>query len=536
MARPTVVAVEIRVLGPIEVVDNGRTISVPATKERMLLAALAANANQVVEVGRLIDVLWGGAPPRSAQKTLQTYVLHLRRFLGPWLLTRPPGYVLQLAPEAIDAVAFERAVGAGRLALLRGDLAEGVDLLGQAVATWRGRPYEGFDHPLFTAESARLDELRIAAIEDSAEARLDIDRPDVLVADLEALVAANPLRERLWALLMHALYRAARQGDALRAYQRARTVLIAELGVEPGELLQRMEAAVLRHDRGLDRTAVPPTPRYATTHDGLRIGYWTRGDGPRDIVLCAEWVFNLELLWEMPEIWPLLDRLSGDARLVVVQRRGTGVSDRADDATFSPPSACVADVDAVLDELGCGEVALVGWGHGGQVALVYAAQRPARVSCVAVVNGYARLSATDGYDPGLSQQALDEFLAFMEQAWGTEAPTVPIFGPIVGMDPQVRARAGRLNRLVATPREAVGIQRSIHDFDVRADLSGVHAPALVVHLEHSITGEANARWLAEHLPRADYVELPGYFLPTAEEARALGDTIVEFVRGRGSSR
>ena len=523
-------AVELRVLGPVEVVDDGRVVRVSAEKERVLLACLIASANEVVDVDRLVDVLWGDRPPRSAQKTLQTYVLHLRRILGKRLVTRAPGYVLDVAAESIDAVAFEREVGAGRLALLRGDAAEGVARLRAAAACWRGRPYEGFDHPMFEAESVRLEELRVGAIEDALEAQLDVDEPTGLVPELESLVTSHPLRERLWTLLMLALYRSGRQADALRAYQRARAVLVDELGLEPGERLRRMEGAILAHDPSLDGRSVPPSAQYARSVDGLRIGYWLRGEGPPDVVLCAEWVFNLELLWEFSEVRPLLDRLSRAARLIVVQRRGTGVSDRADDATFAPPEDCVPDVDAVLDELGCGRVALIGWGHGGQVALTYAARRPARVSCVAVVNGYARLSAAPDYEAGLAEDVLETFLATMEATWGTDGPAVPILGPVAGVDLDVRTRAGRLNRLIASPREAVTIQRAVHAFDVRAALPGVQVPALVVHLADSITGAANARWLAEHLPDATYLELPGWYLPTADEARAVGDAIVDFIR------
>ena len=132
-------------------------------------------------------MLWGEKPPRSAQKTLQTYILHLRRFLGARLVTRPPGYMLDVPPESVDAIAFERDVGAGRLALLRGDAAEGVARLYDAAARWRGRPYEGFDHPMFVAESVRLEELRLGSIEDALEARLDFDEPAVLVPELPAV-------------------------------------------------------------------------------------------------------------------------------------------------------------------------------------------------------------------------------------------------------------------------------------------------------------------------------------------------------------
>lgn len=518
-------------LGPIEVVDGDRVVPVPATKERMVLARLVADVNTVVAADELVDVLWGDEPPRSARKTLQTYVLHLRRFLGDRLATRAPGYVLEMDPGAIDTVVFERAVGSGRLSLLRGDTAEGVAAIGRAVALWRGRPYEGFDRPVFANEAVRLEELRLGAVEGALEARLDLlEDTSAVIGELEALVTRHPFREPLWALLMRALYRAGRQGDALRTYQRARKILVEELGVEPGAALRSTESAVLAHDPRLDRDEPPPTARYAMTTDGLRIGYWTRGEGPPDVVLCAEWVFNLELIWEMPEIRPLFERLSGAARLIVVQRRGSGVSDRADDAGFAPPEECVADVDAVLDELGCERVAVLGWGHGGQVAIAYAARRPARVSCIGIVNGYARLSATDDYDAGLPAEFLEVFLAFMEQTWGTDGPAVPIFGPEIGMDPDVRTRAGRLNRLIATPREAARIQRTVHDFDVRADVAQVRAPAMVVHLAGSTTGAANARWLADHLPEARYVELPGYYLPTPDQARAVADTLVDFIR------
>ena len=522
-------------LGPVEVLVDGERRVISATKERVVLAALIANANRAVDVDVLAEAVWGDDRPRTATKTLQTYVLHLRRVVGAALATRPPGYVLEVDPETIDAVSFERDVARGRLALLRGDAAAAASHLAAALDRWRGRPYEGFDREPFVTEQRRLEELRAGAIDDWLEARLAAEPPEAVVADLEAAVVEAPLRERRSALLMQALYLGGRQGDALRTYERARSALVEELGVEPGVELRRMEQRILEQDPTLhgEEHRRAPTPLYATTSDGLRIGYWTRGTGPPDVVLCAEWVFNLELLWEMPEVRPFLDRLCRASRLIVVQRRGTGVSDR-DDRGFALPHDCVPDVDAVLDTLGCGEVALVGWGHGGQVALAYAARRPERVGRMAIVNGYARLSATADYPEGLPSAFLDGFLGLMEEVWGTDGPAVPIFGPEVGLDMAVRTRAGRLNRLIASPREAVAIQTAVHGFDVRADVDRVRVPVLVAHLEGSITGSANARWLASHLPDAQYVELPGYFIPTAAEAAHLGDVLVEFLTARPS--
>lgn len=530
----TVGPVEFRVLGPLEVIEGGRTVEIAAAKERAVLAILLAAANRVVPVDRLIAELWGEDPPRSAHKTLQTYVSHLRRVLGDRLATRPPGYLLLVAEGELDSTEFERIVGEGRLALLRGDGPIAAELLGTGLARWHGAAYEGVDlEGTVRAESVRLDELRLAATEDWLEARIGAGDHRDVAAELDALVALYPLRERLWSLLMQALYRAGRQADALRAFQRARAILVEELGIEPGPELRAVESAVL----GQRLTATthglqPPAAQYVTNPEGLQIGYSTFGTGSRDLVFLGDVYLSLDLLWEFTELTSVLEPLLPGSRLISVQRRGTRMSDREPDGTLAPPEACIADVDAALLAAGANErVALVGWGHGGQVAIAYAAARPERVSALVAVNTFARLSATAGYDEGYSAEFLETWLSFVGEKWGRNLSAAPIFGP-AGDDPLLITRLARLERLVANPRDAVALHRALNHFDVRELVPAVRCPALVVFLTGSVSGRAGARWLADNLPAGHYTELPGHFMPTASEADALGAAIEAFLRDK----
>ena len=260
---------EFRVLGPLEAIgDDGRPVRLGGQRERALLALLLTRPNQVISVDAIVDGLWGGAPPRSAEKTLQSHVVRLRRTLEPArprgapgevLITREPGYLLRVAPQALDATRFEQLVRQGREQLTAGDPRAGAATLRQALALWRGPAFQEFQHTSFAQpEAERLAELRLGAIEDRLHAELAAGKDRELVPELEGLVAEQPLRERLWAALLLALYRAGRQADALRAYQRARTMLVEELGIEPGVELRRLQAAILAQDPALDLIRAGP--------------------------------------------------------------------------------------------------------------------------------------------------------------------------------------------------------------------------------------------------------------------------------------
>ena len=253
---------EFRILGPFEVTERGRPLDVGAGKQRALLALLLLNAGEVVSTDRLIDALWGDQPPASALNSVHVYVSQLRKaFANGHLETHGHGYRLALEPEQVDLGRFERLLGQGRTLLAAGEAERAAEALRAAIDLWRGPPLSdvGFE-PFAGGEIARLEELRVAALEERIEADLALGRDAELVPELEALVREHPLRERLRAQLMLALYRSGRQAEALDAYREARRTLADDLGLEPGRGLQELERAILRHDAQLEAPAQPSLP------------------------------------------------------------------------------------------------------------------------------------------------------------------------------------------------------------------------------------------------------------------------------------
>ncbi len=241
---------EIRLLGPLEVRSQGRVVAVAGRRLRLLLAVLALQAGQVVSAERLIDLLWEeAAAPADPANALQALVSRLRRALdsaGERLVSRPSGYLLALEPEQVDAIRFERLCRDGHAAFAAGRHAQATATLREALALWHGPALADFTgEPFAAANAARLEELRLAAVEDRIAAELRLGGHAGLVGELETLTAEHPLRERLHALLMRALYAAGRQADALAVYQRVRAALAERAGLDPGPELRQLEAAIL---------------------------------------------------------------------------------------------------------------------------------------------------------------------------------------------------------------------------------------------------------------------------------------------------
>jgi ABC-type transport system substrate-binding protein/DNA-binding SARP family transcriptional activator/streptogramin lyase len=245
--------VEFRILGPFEAARSGRVLELPAGKPRALLALLLLRRGEVVSVDTLVDELWGETPPQTAAKNVQGYVARLRRALGDGLLaTRSPGYALQLDDDALDSARFEALVEQAR----HDEAAAASDHLREALALWRGPPLADFAYESFAQdEIRRLEHLRLGAVEDRIEADLALSRHEQVLPELESLVAAHPLRERLQGQLLVALYRSGRQAEALEAYRAARRRFVDELGVEPGPELQALERRILQHDPALQSPA-----------------------------------------------------------------------------------------------------------------------------------------------------------------------------------------------------------------------------------------------------------------------------------------
>ena len=274
--RPSAASIDaattFRVLGPLEVSVGASLLEVGGRQERALLALLLTAPGRVFSIPAIVAGLWGERPPRRADHTVMSYVSRLRRGLpdgvATSVVTRRPGYLVSIEPDQVDAERFRSLVGKGHRELAAGRPELAADSLREALGLWRGDAYAEFDAPFAVAERSALEELRLAALEDRVSAELDIGEAPDLVAELEALVSAHPLRERLWAQLMTALYRSGRQADALRSYQRARSSLVDELGVEPGDELQNRHALVLAHDPRL----LGPGTDQVTTWRAARAG------------------------------------------------------------------------------------------------------------------------------------------------------------------------------------------------------------------------------------------------------------------------
>jgi DNA-binding SARP family transcriptional activator len=256
---------EFRILGPLEVAEGGVPVALGAPKQRALLAVLLLHANEVVSAQRLIDELWGEAPPARAPKLIQHYVSGLRKVLpAAVLLTRAPGYLLRVEPGQLDLIEFERLLEEAKRRAAEGEIARAADLYRHALSLWRGPALEDAALEGHGArEAARLDDLRLAAVVERIELELELRHHAELVGELELLAERHPWQERFRAQLMLALYRSGRQAEALEVYQAARRTLIDELGLEPSHELQRLERAILEQDPSLELPAEPRRPAEA---------------------------------------------------------------------------------------------------------------------------------------------------------------------------------------------------------------------------------------------------------------------------------
>jgi DNA-binding SARP family transcriptional activator len=245
-----------RLLGPLEVTCDGAPLELGGPKQRALLTLLLLDAGRAVSTDRLIEALWGERPPRTAATSLQNFVSQLRKLLGPErIVTRPPGYLLRVEPAALDINRAQTLLEEARIA----SAIERGTKLRDALALWRGSPLEEFAYDAFAQnEIARLEELQLTLLEERIDVELEAGETAELTGELEALVAAHPLRERFREQLMLALYRSGRQAEALDAFQRGRRALVEELGIDPSPRLQQLHAAILRQEIGLEPSRAVP--------------------------------------------------------------------------------------------------------------------------------------------------------------------------------------------------------------------------------------------------------------------------------------
>jgi predicted ATPase/DNA-binding SARP family transcriptional activator len=332
---------EFRVLGPLEASRDGQAVDLGAHRQRALLAALLVRADEVVSRERLVDELWGDVAPPSATNMVQVYVSRLRKALGRDLLvTRPPGYMLRLGDAQLDSITLADRLARAREAMAQARAGEVLDALSEALELWRGPPLADFTYESFAqAEAARLEELRLEAIELRMDAELALGRHARLVGELEQLIAQHPFRERLRGLLMLALYRSGRQAEALASYRAARKAMADELGIRPSRALRELEQAILAQDRELGAVAADAPLARPTAEsvpiNNLPVELTSLVGRERDVALVGELLAHHRLV---TVVGP-----GGVGKTRVACRVASTISDRFQDGV------CFVDMTVVAD-------------------------------------------------------------------------------------------------------------------------------------------------------------------------------------------
>lgn len=567
------VQVEIGVLGELRVVVDGVELTPRAPKERALLALLAVNRERLVTVDRLLGQLWPELPPDRGRHVLQVRIAEIRKLLGgvgaaALVESNSAGYRLRISAESLDADRFAGLVEAARVCELAKDTLGAAGTLRHALGLWRGEPFADVHGCVaLQTEAARLTELRLGAIEHRIAAELADGCHQRLLPELEALVMEHPLRERLWEHRVLALYRCGRQTDALRALAAIRRILIDEVGVDRNPALQTLEADVLAQRATLDwvptatarwvlpdpfeapadriangtatshelpRTGPAPcTPevRYAKTSDGVHLAYQVVGEGPPDLIIIPGFISELDNWWEA---WDgrLVRRLATFSRLILFDKRGTGLSDR-------PPAIdvddWVEDVRTVLDAVGADRPVVVGMSAGGPIAILFAATYPERTGPLVLYGASPRMltDGTEDYPSRFTMPEREALIARIEAGWGTGV-ALEWFCPSIAEDPEMCAQFGRFERRSASPGAASAYLRTLGKIDVRDALPLISTPTLVLHpTRDRAIPIAIARYTAARIPGAVLKELDtaDHLIWFSEAIDAITDEIQNFVTG-----
>lgn len=501
--RPDVPAV--RMFGPLELTLAHRTVGareLGGIKPRQLLEVLLLERGRPVPKDRIADCLWGERLPVSTAATIETYVSQLRRIVGRQVIrTEAGGYRIPAGSVTTDVDEFDAlvqraaaATGEWRRAALRSalDLATGELLADEPYAPWVLGPREHYRTR------------RIQAQLDLAECCVELGEFGAALAAADEVLEAEPTSERAHRTGMLADHLRGDRAAALRRFARCRAELAEALGVEPSAQTAALHEAILRGGSPARPPAAPV--RYADS-DGTRIAYQVVGDGPVDLVFVPSFVTNLGATWDDPTYARFLQRLASMARLVLYDKRGTGLSDPV--VELPTPAQRTADLRSVLDAAGSERAVLFGVCGGGSQCIRFAAEHPDRTAGLVLFGAVARVINTEDYPWGWTAEQHERFLGAFEQAWLTGGRPERRNPGLAG-DPRYRDWFARYVRLAASPFTARQLAEANARADVRDLLPGLCTPTLVmVRTEDVWLRAENSRYLAAHIPGARLVELPG---------------------------
>jgi len=532
----------VRVLGEVSLLSgDGSVVPLRGSRQPALLAALAARAGQVVSVDRLVDLLWGEAPPDNPAAALHSAVFKLRANLSgvsgrEVLRTRDPGYVLDLQPGDLDADVFGAQVRVAR----DEPAASAAETLEQALSLWHGRAYGEFaDSEIAHLEAMQLEEGRRAAIERCAEALLSCGRPGDAVRLLRPFLSEQPLREAARITLMRALDATGRTAEALEQYHEHRKHLADELGLEPSHALRSLQSSLLRAPASPVDAAGPPPPapsgeglngmqvRYVRTEAGNVVAYGTTGVGPKLVVLLG-WVSSLDVIASGRDPRSsLLERLTGDLTLTLYDRAGTGLSPGP--APDYRLEGSVAELTEVVRMVGP-PVSVLAMSSCGPVAVAFAHAKPDWLDSLVMFGTFASGPTT------FTDERLREMVVEIARThWGMGSKMLAdLYRP--GLSDDAAWHLAKVFRDSAAPEVAAAYLETIYQQDVTPLLPAILTPTLVLHYRSDrLILFRGGQALASGLPNATFVPLDGrVHLPDAADLDTIEQAIVSHVRRHAS--
>ena len=494
---------------------SGRPLIIRRKKAEALLAYLALAPGQPRTRDALATLLWSGVGDEQARHSLRQSLFALRRAIAfdPFVVDGER-VGLREGAACVDTAAFERAVAAGTRealreagALYRGELLEGVRLDEAPFDDW------------LAAERHRLRELAVSALDKLLAMDLQAGAQDAATETALRLVALDPLRESAHRTLMDLHVRQGRRTAALRQYQRCAELLRRDVGAEPEAATTRRYREILG-DEPAGQPATPPT-RYVKSGD-VNLAYQVVGDGPPDLVLVPGWVSNVECLWEEPRLARFLMKLAGIGRLILFDKRGTGLSDRVRVDGLPTLEQRMADVRAVMDAVGSERATLVGYSEGGTMCTLFAATYPERAAGLVMIGSYARLIRAPDHPWGPSGEDYERYIEGVVQEWGGPLG-IARRAPSVMHDESFSRWWARFLRMSASPGAAAALLDINRKLDVRHVLPAVRVPTLIMHAVGDRTIDVRyGRYVAARIPNARYVELPSAdHLPWLADADAI---------------
>jgi pimeloyl-ACP methyl ester carboxylesterase/DNA-binding SARP family transcriptional activator len=515
--------VSYRVLGPLEIESPRQPARLGPRLRQLLILLLAAQGN-ALSPARLADGLWGDDQPVDPEASLHTLVSRLRAVVGNDLVTKTPGYLLEVDPNRLDAARFE-------LALTRARSTPGspaVDIYREAEREWRGSPYLGYED-FAHAEVIRLERLHDDCVQERLDRMIEAGAAAPALPDIEHMVSEHPLDEAPRSLLMRALHATGRKPDALRAFSEYSEFLAEQTGLEPSADLRELEVAIL-----LDQLEPPlppraePAPRmamavsYEDIGAGDLIAIGRAGSGPR-LVIHPAWLCKLDLLAAgLDGRSPFISRLAAEFEIVMFDRLGTGMSNTARPNLKFDES--VAEFVGVLETIGDSPAAVLASSCAGPIAIAAAAQRPELFGRLILLGTYACGPETFPHD------VADSILGLVRASWGMGSQVLAsLIFPGAGSE-QADGFA-RFQREAATPEVAEGLLNQMYQADVSGILGEIAVPSLVIHYRKDrAIPIAGGQSLARGIPGARLITLDGinHYPGPADYDRVI-QTIHEFL-------